>query len=153
MKELDQIVLLKGLFNKTAPLFEKWAREESRMTGEGWIPLSRKLFLVSFVYIKKNLFFFKKGTFSEASDHLTLYLSKTGPGLWKKWSLRTQNWFLNVYINAFFTSNAFTQLSLSSLMLNFFMNWASNVGCVLLNTYNHHYTETHFIFKFICVLV
>ena len=35
MKELDQIVLLKGLFNKTVPLFEKWAREQSRMTGEG----------------------------------------------------------------------------------------------------------------------
>ena len=60
MKELDQIVLLKGLFNKTVPLFEKWAREQSRMTGEGWIPLSRKLFLVSFVYIKKNLFFSKR---------------------------------------------------------------------------------------------
>ena len=35
MKELDQIVLLKGLFNKTAPLFEKWALEQGRMTCEG----------------------------------------------------------------------------------------------------------------------
>ena len=35
----------------------------------------------------------------------------------------------------------------ASMLLNFFMNWASNVVWVFLNTYNHHYTETHFIFS------
>ena len=33
----------------------------------------------------------------------------------------------------------------ASVLLNFFMNLASYVAQVLLNTYNHHYTETHFI--------
>ena len=35
----------------------------------------------------------------------------------------------------------------ASVLLNFFINWASNVACVLLNTYNHHYVETLCIFN------
>ena len=35
MKELDQMVLLKGLFSKKAPLFDKWVLGQSRMTGGG----------------------------------------------------------------------------------------------------------------------
>ena len=30
------------------------------------------------------------------------------------------------------------------MLLNVFLNWASNAASVLLNTYNHHYTETNF---------
>ena len=47
----------------------------------------------------------------------------------------------------FFKSNDFFQLSLSVALLNFFMNWASNCCLGLLNTKNHHYTETHFRFS------
>ena len=36
-------------------------------------------------------------------------------------------------------------LILTSVLLNFFMNWVSSIAQVLL-TYNHHYNETHFIF-------
>ena len=36
--------------------------------------------------------------------------------------------------------------------MNFFVNWASNVVWVLLNTYNH-YTETHFIFSILGSMV
>ena len=32
-------------------------------------------------------------------------------------------------------------------LLNFFMNWASNVAEELLNTYKHHHTETLFVFS------
>ena len=33
-----------------------------------------------------------------------------------------------------------------SVLANFFMNWASNVAYVLLNTYEHRYTEIFLIF-------
>ena len=35
----------------------------------------------------------------------------------------------------------------ASVLLNFFMNWASNVVYMFLNTCNHHYTETHIVFS------
>ena len=35
-----------------------------------------------------------------------------------------------------------------SVLLNVFINWASNVAWLLLNTYNHHYTETHILVYF-----
>ena len=35
MKELDKIVLLKGLFNKTAPFFEKRALGQSKTKSGG----------------------------------------------------------------------------------------------------------------------
>ena len=42
-------------------------------------------FLISFIDIKKKkFFFFKKGTFNEASDPWMLYLSKIGPAIIKK---------------------------------------------------------------------
>ena len=42
-------------------------------------------FLISFIDIKKKkYFFFKKGTFNEASDPWMLYLSKIGPAIIKK---------------------------------------------------------------------
>ena len=42
-------------------------------------------FLISFIDIKKKkIFFFKKGTFNEASDLWMLYLSKIGPAIIKK---------------------------------------------------------------------
>ena len=51
--------------------------------------------------------------------------------------------FLKKYnIQAFYKQRLF---NLTSVLLNFFMNWASNVASVLLNTYNHHYTETFYI--------
>ena len=34
----------------------------------------------------------------------------------------------------------------TSVLLNCFMNWASNVVKVLINTFKHHHTETLFIF-------
>ena len=46
------------------------------------------------------------------------------------------------YTRFFHIINAF--FSTQSVLLNFFMNWASNVAYVFFNTYNHH-TETHFI--------
>ena len=41
-------------------------------------------FLISFIDIRKKNFFFKKGTFNEASDPWMLYLSKIGPAIIKK---------------------------------------------------------------------
>ena len=34
----------------------------------------------------------------------------------------------------------------ASVLLNFFMNWASNVASVLLNANKHHHSETLFLF-------
>ena len=48
-------------------------------------------------------------------------------------------------IHAFFLSDIF--FNSASVLLNFIMKWASNVAWVLLNTCNHHYTETYFIFS------
>ena len=38
--------------------------------------------------------------------------------------------------------------TLASTLLNFFMNWPSNVAQVQLNTYRHHHTEALFIVHF-----
>ena len=43
----------------------------------------------------------------------------------------------------FFISNAF--FNSASVLLNFFVNWATNVTWVLLDTYNHYYTEAYFM--------
>ena len=48
------------------------------------------------------------------------------------------------WIHVFFTSKAF--FNLTSQLLNTFMNWASNVAYVLLNTYKYHHTVTLSIF-------
>ena len=80
MKELDQIILQKGLFAsiKKVPLFDKTALGQSRSTGGGWISTSRKLFMISFIYIKKNVFS-RRGTINKASDPRRLYLYKIVP--------------------------------------------------------------------------
>ena len=39
----------------------------------------------------------------------------------------------------------------ASVLLNFFMNQASNVVTVLLNTSDHHYTETHSAYLYQCL--
>ena len=44
-------------FNKRAPLFDKRALRQSRRTGEIWIPLNQKLFLISFIHLRKIFFF------------------------------------------------------------------------------------------------
>ena len=59
-KELDQVVLLKELFNKRVPLFDKRAFRQFRLTGGGWIPSNQNLFLESSNYIKKNILLQKK---------------------------------------------------------------------------------------------
>ena len=46
-----------------------------------------------------------------------------------------------------FVKLLFSTFNLTLWLLNFFMNWASNVAQVLLNTCNHQYIETHFIFS------
>ena len=50
-----------------------------------------------------------------------------------------------IRLHVFFTSNTFFFFNSASVLLNFFMNRASNVALVLLNAYKHHYTKTHFI--------
>ena len=55
-------------------------------------------------------------------------------------------WFLKfVPDTCFFYKQLFFSNS-TSVLLNVFMNWASNVAYVLLNTCKHHHTETFFIF-------
>ena len=73
MKELDQIVLQKGLFTLIkGTLFDKKALAQSRRIGGGWISLNESYFwLVSYI-IKTNSF--KKRTFNEASNPWMLYL-------------------------------------------------------------------------------
>ena len=46
-----------------------------------------------------------------------------------------------------YISNAFSQLNVSTLLLNFLMNWTSDVAYALLNAYRHHLTVTFFIFS------
>ena len=46
-----------------------------------------------------------------------------------------------------YISNAFSQLNVSALLLNFLMNWTSDVAYALLNAYRHHLTVTFFIFS------
>ena len=81
MKELDQSVLQKGLFVsvKGHLCLKKKTLGLSRRTGWVWPPSSQKLFLISFIYIKKKNFF-KKGTFKEVSNARKFYLSKISPG-------------------------------------------------------------------------
>ena len=80
MKELDQIALQEGLF---ASIKEHLCLTKGHLDSpEGQVevesPPNRKLFLISFIDIRKKTFF-KKDTFNEASDLRTLYLSRIGP--------------------------------------------------------------------------
>ena len=50
-------------FNERASLFDRRALGQSRRIGGGWISPNRKLLLISFIYIKKKIFFFQKGHF------------------------------------------------------------------------------------------
>ena len=56
-------------------MFDKRVLGQSRWTGGGSVPPNQKLFLISFIYIKKKIFF-KKDTFNEVSDLHMLHLSK-----------------------------------------------------------------------------
>ena len=84
----------------------------------------------------KNKFFreflFKQGYMKASTYFLNRISAGLLPGNFQNHTLLFKN-------NAFFNS--------ASVLLNFFINWASNVAQVLLNTYNNHYTETHFIFS------
>ena len=53
-----------------------------------------------------------------------------------------------IYTRFFISKTFFNSVS---MLLNFFVNWASNVASVLLNTCNHRYTETHFMDTFFWV--
>ena len=55
----------------------------------------------------------------------------------------TSTKFLRLY-TLFYNQRLF--FNSTSVLLNFFMNWASNVAWVLLNTYGHRYTDIGFIF-------
>ena len=84
MKELNQIVLQKGLFTsiKGQLCLTKgtWTTQKDRQRlNPPPPPPNQKLFLISFVCIKKNNFFSKKGTFNKAYNPGMLYLSKIGP--------------------------------------------------------------------------
>ena len=82
MKELDQIVLQKGLFASIKGHLCLAKGHLDNPKGQVGVesPPNRKLFLeVSFIV---SFFFFKKGTFNVVSDTRTLYLSKIGPGLY-----------------------------------------------------------------------
>ena len=67
-------------FNKRAPLFDKKALGLSEGQLEVESPLTRSCFW-HFWFKSRKTIFPKKSTFNEASDPLTLYLSKVGPGM------------------------------------------------------------------------
>ena len=79
MKELDQIVLQKGLF---ASIKGHLCMTKGHLDNpEGQVKVAspnQKLILISFIYIKETIFF-KKGTFNEVSHPWTFYLSKIDP--------------------------------------------------------------------------
>ena len=79
MKEFNQIVLQKEFF---ASIKEHLCLTKGHLDNpEGQVkvvPPNRKLFLISFIHIRKNVFF-KNGTFNEASNPQTLYLCKICP--------------------------------------------------------------------------
>ena len=68
-----------------------------------------------------------------------------------KWSILSfsRNYKKFFFGKLFFPVIIFIFLQFSLILLNFFMNWASNVAQMLINTYNHHYTEANFIFNII----
>ena len=79
MKELNHVFFRKGLFasvkehlfvTKKAPRQFRWRSN----------PLNLKLFLKNVNFKLRKVFFFKKGTFNEASNPYVLYLSKLHPG-------------------------------------------------------------------------
>ena len=60
-----------------------------------------------------------------------------------KWtSIKFIWWNLNYELTALITNELHSFFNLNSVLFNFFMNWASNVAYVLLNTYKHHHVET-----------
>ena len=60
-----------------------------------------------------------------------------------KWtSIKFLWWNLNYELTALITNELHNFFNLNSVLFNFFMNWASNVAYVLLNTYKHHHVET-----------
>ena len=63
------------------------------------------------------------------------YMENFSPGYWVK-------------MHAFLYKQHFL-FNLASVLLNFFLNWASNVAQVLLNTYKYHHNETLYIFTII----
>ena len=63
IKEVDQIVR----HNKRAPCLTKGHLDNPEGQVEVDSPPNRKLFLISFIHIKKK-FFFKKGTFNKVPD-------------------------------------------------------------------------------------
>ena len=54
---------------------------------------------------------------------------------------RLQGFRFLPYALMFYKQHIF--LNLASVFLNFFINWISSVGWVLLNTYKHHHTEVY----------
>ena len=81
MKKLDQVLLQKRLFVSIKRHLRLTNKHLDHPEGQVEVefPLMGSYFLISFIYIKKNSFFFKKGTFNEASDPPTLYLFKIVP--------------------------------------------------------------------------
>ena len=63
------------------------------------------------------------------------YMENFSPGYWVK-------------MHAFLYKQCFL-FNLASVLLNFFLNWASNVAQVLLNIYKYHHNETLYIFTII----
>ena len=70
MKELDQIILQKGLFTSIKGHLYLTKGHLDNPEGEVQVESSLigKLFLINFIYIKDNNYFFKTSTFNEASD-------------------------------------------------------------------------------------
>ena len=61
---------------------------------------------------------------------------------WKWTSIKFLWWNLNYELTALITNELHNFFNLNSVLFNFFMNWASNVPYVLLNTHKHHHVET-----------
>ena len=82
MKELNRFVLENRLFTSVkGHLFLTKGHSDNPDGQVEVIPLLIGLFLKSLIETK-NMFFFKKGTFNNASDPRTLYLFKIGPAMY-----------------------------------------------------------------------
>ena len=65
--------------------------------------------------------------------------------IFSKW-LNLDPYFINSLHDLFYKQRVF--FNSAPVLLNFFMNWASNVAWMY--AYNHHYTETHLHLVYLC---
>ena len=117
---------------KSYSLKDNWRFWENSKFHVGWIPVQNKHQKTQDQVqgtLNNDL---TKQSFYEPKSN---YIEDEDTTVWMFFSVAPQAFF---YKQPFFFNSA-------SVLLNFYMNWATNVTYLLLNTYNHYHTEARFI--------